>query len=1055
MEVSENPSKWDLHRFFTGLFNHCFPVDFRLQQLSRLRDARQGNKAVKAFVHELKTLYLMAGVVSEPEKVLKLWYGLNTSLQRELWRFGFTPTHSSWGEIVEAAVRFELSAAAARLGGGGGGGGGGDDHDPSGSGGRGGGGGGGQRRRDRRNSRSRGQPPSGAGGSHSRSSHQPARSAPASGAPRADARRPKLSDRERAELQAAGKCFVCREPGHLSRNCPRANSARSSRSGRPPGVTINTIDVAGTEQLRALMDATPSIDELQLNAAYLGGESGSSDSEEVARLLEDLSLDDSGEESEDPPLSALIDWDEAARCPPVELPVIAREGRLYRPVADPYGDHAAQVLLRHVPYCCSDVVRQQLDTGAEDEVQVPLCIYRVEGDRYLIMGRDPVPDIFVPGPWLRNPEFNLPRWYKYEVSRALGHRACRRKIPGEQLGDALALCLEHTLEREIPYPDAWRAYMGARLTARRFHCFTRPSEPDDILVWDGYLFTESAIARSAMGNPRFDAANAYATSIRRAFDGDAFGIADLDGSELPGLFSGITSERLEGVECFMARAKEPRDDVVPALQRNASAAKDFKRKVPQPIVVVVNVNGQPARALIDTGSSADFISSKLVRQLGIKPVELTKQIPLLLAVQGSKGKISTGCMAQLQYQGITGPRYFDVINLLNYDLILGTPFLYQHQISVGFNPSTVVVGSTTPRPLVGSGVDCLESRAADLYEDSLELARQYLRDYALPIASTDASATPLPPLRAINHQIPLKEPGKLIPWRPSKCPDALRSLWAAKRDAYLKTGRWKMSNARCTSPMLLLTKPGTGIRGIPPRLRCVFDLRERNKNTEKLSSPLPDMDGILRRVSRKRFRSSMDGKDAYECIRIDPDHVDRAAMTTPDGNMVSLVLQQGDCNAVATYQNLMNHLFAPYIGVFMDVYLDDILIYSDSLEDHIAHVKIIVDILKREQLYLNADKLKFLCSELKILGRIVDDHGIRMDPDKVDSVVNWKVPTNKELLRGFLGSVGYLADDVGLVRIPMGVLTELTAVDRCFKWEPTHQRAFDEIKHLVQTHRDH
>lgn len=84
----------------------------------------------------------------------------------------------------------------------------------------------------------------------------------------------------------------------------------------------------------------------------------------------------------------------------------------------------------------------------------------------------------------------------------------------------------------------------------------------------------------------------------------------------------------------------------------------------------------------------------------------------------------------------------------------------------------------------------------------------------------------------------------------------------------------------------------------------------------------------------------------------------------------------------------------------MDVYLDDILIYSDSL---------------------NGDKLRFLQRELKILGRIVDDRGIRMDPDKVDSVLKWKVPTSKELLRGFLGSVGYLADDIAFVRIPTRV----------------------------------
>ena len=152
--------------------------------------------------------------------------------------------------------------------------------------------------------------------------------------------------------------------------------------------------------------------------------------------------------------------------------------------------------------------------------------------------------------------------------------------------------------------------------------------------------------------------------------------------------------------------------------------------------------------------------------------------------------------------------------------------------------------------------------------------------------------------------------------------------------------------------------------------------------------------------------------------------------------MVSLVMQQGDCNAVATYQSLMNYIFGPHIGVFLDVYLDNIVIYSDSLADHVKHVKIVIDILHREKLYLSVMKLKFLCPEMKVLGHIVDDQGIRMDPDKVDSVLNWKVPTSKELLRGFLGSVGYLADDIATVRIPMGILASMTGATSSFQWAP-------------------
>ena len=100
-------------------------------------------------------------------------------------------------------------------------------------------------------------------------------------------------------------------------------------------------------------------------------------------------------------------------------------------------------------------------------------------------------------------------------------------------------------------------------------------------------------------------------------------------------------------------------------------------------------------------------------------------------------------------------------------------------------------------------------------------------------------------------------------------------------------------------------------------------------------------------------------------------------------------------------------------------------------------------------------KLHFVSPKLKILGRVIDDQGISMDPEKVDSVLNWKVPTNRDLLRGFIGSVGYLADDIPNVRIPMGILSSITGDTVPFRWGYTEQRAFDDVKALVHKAREH
>jgi len=178
-----------------------------------------------------------------------------------------------------------------------------------------------------------------------------------------------------------------------------------------------------------------------------------------------------------------------------------------------------------------------------------------------------------------------------------------------------------------------------------------------------------------------------------------------------------------------------------------------------------------------------------------------------------------------QYQGADYDRYFDVINLQSYDLILGTPFLFQHQVLVGLNSPRVILGSKTPLAMKGPQVSVLESRATDIYEENLGKVREQLMAEAKPLCS-QSGATALPPFQAINHSIPLIDDSKIYPWRALRCPEALRPLWVEKKNTYLKSGRWEMTAARNTCPMLLLPKPGD-----PPRLRVVVDLCECNKNT--------------------------------------------------------------------------------------------------------------------------------------------------------------------------------------------------------------------------------
>jgi hypothetical protein len=160
-------------------------------------------------------------------------------------------------------------------------------------------------------------------------------------------------------------------------------------------------------------------------------------------------------------------------------------------------------------------------------------------------------------------------------------------------------------------------------------------------------------------------------------------------------------------------------------------------------------------------------------------VELAKPLTIQLAVQGSRSKVNFGTKVRFEYQRVSEERFFDIINLQNYDLVLGTPFLFQHKAMLGLNPSRLVLGSDSAVPIKGEQVSVLESRMAEAFEANLDSARQELYDLAKPLCAK-ASETDLPPFRAINHTILLIDPDRVYKWRPSRCPEPLRPQWDEK-----------------------------------------------------------------------------------------------------------------------------------------------------------------------------------------------------------------------------------------------------------------------------------
>src|SRR6266481_7190204 len=154
-------------------------------------------------------------------------------------------------------------------------------------------------------------------------------------------------------------------------------------------------------------------------------------------------------------------------------------------------------------------------------------------------------------------------------------------------------------------------------------------------------------------------------------------------------------------------------------------------------------------------------------------------------------------------------------------------------------------------------------------------------------------------------------------------------------------------------------------------------------------SSFPDQDTIRHDVARAVCRSKLDMSEAYEQIRVRPEDIPKMAFATIYGTFVSLVMQQGECNAPSTFQRLMTSVFRDFIARFIHVYLDNIFIFSSSVKEHEQHLSQVFDKLQETQLYLSREKVNLYSERMDCLGHIITDAGIHADANKMQKIQDW------------------------------------------------------------------
>ncbi|GJV78211.1 putative reverse transcriptase domain-containing protein [Tanacetum coccineum] len=203
-------------------------------------------------------------------------------------------------------------------------------------------------------------------------------------------------------------------------------------------------------------------------------------------------------------------------------------------------------------------------------------------------------------------------------------------------------------------------------------------------------------------------------------------------------------------------------------------------------------------------------------------------------------------------------------------------------------------------------------------------------------------------------------------------------------------------------------------------MRMCIDYRELNKLTIKNRYPLPRIDDLFDQLQGACCFSKIDLRSGYHQLRVREEDIPKTAFRTRYRHFEFTVMPFGLTNAPAIFMDLMNRVCKPYLDKFVIVFIDDILIYSKSEEEHEVHLKTILDLLKKEKLYAKFSKCEFWLQEVQFLGHVVNHDGIHVDLSKVESVKNWKTPESPTEIRSFLGLAGKLYKCYLVLALPDG-----------------------------------
>lgn len=475
------------------------------------------------------------------------------------------------------------------------------------------------------------------------------------------------------------------------------------------------------------------------------------------------------------------------------------------------------------------------------------------------------------------------------------------------------------------------------------------------------------------------------------------------------------------------------------------------------MTLLYNDQEHPVRVLLDTGSSVPVMSLPKARQWKL-PIIKRSYRRTMVAFDASEttdgGRYYTESLVLRHQEDHFTRLNFELCSLdTEADIILPQWWLENHQPLHFFdNTKKIQFASDYCRKNCTSQIlqlpnlqSAVAAASQEDIQEALSLVPEEFREF-VPIMTKEAGQR-FPDHQPWDHSIDLVE-GKTPPWGPLYAMSE-RELDALKPwlEEMLNNGRIRKSTSSCGAPMMFVEKSDP-----KDPLRPVVDYRGLNAITVPVRYPIPLITELQARFRTAKWFTKIDLKSGFHLVRIKEGDEWKTAFRCKYGLFEYRVMPFGLINAPATFQAMMNNIFRDLIDAGLLVYLDDLLIYADSKEEHDRLVKEVLHRLTEHHLAVNPRKCYWGVQEVEFLGYIIGSHGISMAQDKVECINQWEAPRNLKESQQFIGFANFYRRFIRNFSAIAKPITGANKGDRReWKWTEEMGRAFKELKHRFTT----